>query len=186
MIPGREQPSGRESPRDSPLENGPSSIGSTNDDDLPKLGPSIKVMVVSRREPNGARRFAVRRSRWLRPGVRISEDATASNGRDHCRLEIAGDRVQLGARRGPSMHESPIGEGSELRCPPRSLAVSMPEMACAGEDHREPGGIRGRDHLRVALRPPWLDNRRGAGLRRGREPIGERKKRVRSDDRTLG
>ena len=59
----------------------------------------------------------------------------------------------------------------------------MPEVAHAGEDHGEAALVGGGDHLVVAHRAARLDDRRGAGLGRREQPVGEGEERVRGDDR---
>ena len=62
-------------------------------------------------------------------------------------------------------------------------AGSVPEVADAGEHHRDAGGVGGCDDLGVAARAAGLDRRGGAGPDRRFEPVGERVERVRGDDR---
>ena len=60
---------------------------------------------------------------------------------------------------------------------------SVPEVAHAGEHHRQPGVVRRRDHLVVADRSARLDHRGGARLDRRQQPVGEGEERVRRDRR---
>ena len=54
------------------------------------------------------------------------------------------------------------------RRPRRRTSRSMPEVAHAGEDHRQAVLVGGRDHLLVAHRAARLDDRDGAGRARSR------------------
>jgi len=49
----------------------------------------------------------------------------------------------------------------------------MPEVADAGEHHGKAGVVGGGDNLVVADRPARLDDRGGAGLGGGQQPVGE-------------
>ena len=59
----------------------------------------------------------------------------------------------------------------------------MPEVAHAGEQHREAGLVGGGDHLVVADRAARLDDRGRAGFGRGEQAVGEREEGVRRDRR---
>jgi len=62
----------------------------------------------------------------------------------------------------------------------------VPEVADAGEHHRDAGLVGGGDHFGVAARAAGLDRGGGAGGDRRFEPVGERVERVRGDYRTAG
>ena len=62
----------------------------------------------------------------------------------------------------------------------------MPEVAHAGEHHRQPRGIGGGDDIVITQRTPWLNDRRGPGLGNGIQSVGEREKRVGRGDGALG
>ena len=59
----------------------------------------------------------------------------------------------------------------------------MPEVAHSGEDHRQSRLVRGGNHFFVADRAAGLDHRRGAGLHRGEEAVGEGEEGVGGDRR---
>src|SRR5436309_11159008 len=61
--------------------------------------------------------------------------------------------------------------------------VLVPEMADAGEHHRDTCGVRGGDDLFVAHRPAGLDDRGNSRLDRRLEPVGKREKGVRGEHR---
>ena len=67
--------------------------------------------------------------------------------------------------------------------------LSVPEVAAAGEDHREAVLVGGGDHFRIADRAAGLDDRRRARRRERIETVAEREERVRrrdgSDERHL-
>ena len=52
-------------------------------------------------------------------------------------------------------------------------AASVPEVAHAGEEHRDAGRVGGGDHLLVAHRAAGLDHRRRAGLGDREQAVGE-------------
>ena len=62
----------------------------------------------------------------------------------------------------------------------------MPEVPHAGEHHGDAVLVGGGDHLVVAHRAARLDHRRGAGLGRREQAVGEGEEGVRGDDRALG
>ena len=62
----------------------------------------------------------------------------------------------------------------------------MPEVAHAGHDHGDAGGVGGGDHLVVAHGTARLDDGRGAGGNQGLKAIGEGEEGVRGDDRANG
>src|SRR5712671_1812359 len=62
----------------------------------------------------------------------------------------------------------------------------VPEVADAGEHHRDAGGVGGGNDFGVAARAAGLDRRGGAGGDRRFEPVGERVESVRGDHRAMG
>ena len=62
-------------------------------------------------------------------------------------------------------------------------AVSVAEVAHAGEDHRQPGFVGGGDHFLVADRAAGLDHRGRARLGGGEQAVGEGEEGVRGDRR---
>ena len=91
------------------------------------------------------------------------------------------------ARRKPAAASSPRRPGSadhrpESRPKGRLFSIparSVPEVAHAGEEHRGAGPVRGRDHVRVALRAARLHERGDAGRGAHLQPVREREERVR-------
>src|SRR5829696_9512416 len=63
--------------------------------------------------------------------------------------------------------------------------ASVPEVTPGREHHRDPRCFARRDHLVVALRPAWLDDRLDTGLDRELGAVGEREERVRRQDRPV-
>ena len=61
----------------------------------------------------------------------------------------------------------------------------MPEMTNAREHHREARGVGRRDHFVVAHRAAGLNDCGRARFSRRKQAVGERKVRVRRDDRTF-
>ena len=62
----------------------------------------------------------------------------------------------------------------------------MPEVAPAGERHRDPGPVSRRDHRVVADRAAGLDDGGDAGRGRGLEAVGEGEEGVRGERRSVG
>src|SRR5258708_13861057 len=66
---------------------------------------------------------------------------------------------------------------------PAARLKSMPKMPDAREHHGDPGVVGSFYHLVIADRSAGLDHRRGAGLDRDQQAIGERKERIRRHHR---
>ena len=62
----------------------------------------------------------------------------------------------------------------------------MPEVPYPGKHHGEAGAVGGLDDLAVAHRSARLNDCRRARFGGGKQAVGERKKRIRGDDRSLG
>ena len=112
---------------------------------------------VAGREPTdrlAARRRVERRELWaLRDLPR--ERVLAASAADH--QDLHGLIISLH----PVSRREPSARGS------------MPEVSFARHQHRDAELVRRLDHQLVAVRAPWLDDRRGAGLDRRLEPIRE-------------
>ena len=61
----------------------------------------------------------------------------------------------------------------------------MPEMAHAGEDHRDFMFVRRLNNFLIANRAARLNNRNNAGFRRDINCIAEREKRITGEDTTF-
>ena len=72
----------------------------------------------------------------------------------------------------PTPASSPESAASSERLV-RADAVSVPEVAVLGEDHRHAGPLAGLDHLGVAFGAAGLDDAGGAGLDRQLGAVGE-------------
>src|SRR5690606_4359340 len=75
------------------------------------------------------------------------------------------------------------GSMPRMRTTPADRVRSMPEMAHAGEHHRDAALVGGGDDLVVAHRAARLDDGRRADVGDDVEAVAERKERVGGDDR---
>jgi hypothetical protein len=106
-----------------------------------------------------------------RKPVLRGQDTNCSNSTPHpSRFILPANRGQLPVSFAP------------LRKAEAVPVLLVPEMPDSRKHHRQPPLIRRRDHLRVPHGPARLDHRRGPGLGRRQQAVGEGEERVRRHD----
>ncbi len=87
-------------------------------------------------------------------------------------------------RRALGWGERTFGSSSGGR-PDDGRVSSVPEVPAPGEDHRGAGALHRRDHVRVALRAAWLDQRGHTRIESKPRPVREGEERIRGEYRAV-